>query len=149
MTYAKVLENHTLNYKWCDDVDQEYRDQLLSDGYKLVVDETDLTAELSEYQEFYNVWEELKDSIRLYTIIADNDPSKISDKIEELRAQLTKSDYKVTKNYETMMANIELEKKGLSLLPYDYDPIALRAERQPIRDQINELENLLTQNQTE
>ena len=50
--------------------------------------------------------------------------------IELLKAQLASTDYKVIKCAECDLAGIELP----------YDVVALNAERQTIRDKINELE---------
>lgn len=47
-----------------------------------------------------------------------------------LKERLTATDYKVLKNAEAQMAG--------DALPYD--PVALHAERQPLRDEINRLE---------
>lgn len=51
-------------------------------------------------------------------------------KIKELKAQLTATDYKIIKCSECQLAGVDLP----------YDIAALHAERQAIRDKINELE---------
>lgn len=53
-----------------------------------------------------------------------------NEKIRMLKERLTATDYKVLKNAEAQMAG--------DALPYD--PVALHAERQPLRDEINRLE---------
>lgn len=60
-------------------------------------------------------------------ISKENDYSRIND----LKALLSLSDYKVIKNYELSMAGLQLE----------YEPITLHNERQLIRNEINILEN--------
>lgn len=57
-------------------------------------------------------------------------PIDNSVEIEKLKAQLASTDYKVIKCSEAQMAGEELP----------YDIVALHAERQALRDQINELE---------
>lgn len=57
-------------------------------------------------------------------------PIDNSAEIEQLKAQLTSTDYKVVKCSEAQMAGKELP----------YDIVALHAERQALRDRINELE---------
>lgn len=58
------------------------------------------------------------------------DIQKVRNKIQQLKDSLAASDYQVTKCYEASLTN----------LPLPYDISALHAERQLIRDQINELE---------
>lgn len=57
-------------------------------------------------------------------------PVDNSAEIEQLKAQLTSTDYKVVKCSEAQMTGEELP----------YDIVALHAERQALRDRINELE---------
>lgn len=56
--------------------------------------------------------------------------NEITQKIFDLKAKIDASDYKIIKCYEYALNNLEL--------PYDVE--ALHAERQALRDQINELE---------
>lgn len=58
------------------------------------------------------------------------DIQKVRNKIQQLKDSLAASDYQVTKCYEASLTN----------LPLPYDITTLHAERQLIRDQINELE---------
>lgn len=51
-------------------------------------------------------------------------------RIDELKAQLDGTDYKIIKCSECQLAGVELP----------YDVVALHAERQAIRDEINQLE---------
>ena len=55
--------------------------------------------------------------------------------IISLKQQLSETDYKVIKNMEAQLVNEELP----------YDSVTLHAERQALRDKINELEELLKQ----
>lgn len=61
------------------------------------------------------------------------DPETIETQIDELKEQLTATDYKVTKCYECSLVG--------ETLPYDIQ--ALHDERQAIRDEINRLEEML------
>lgn len=58
-------------------------------------------------------------------------PIDNSAEVEQLKAQLASTDYKVIKCYEAQMVGEELP----------YDIVALHAERQALRDRINELED--------
>ncbi len=61
------------------------------------------------------------------------DPEAIQTQINELKEQLSESDYRVTKCYECSLVG--------KTLPYDIQ--VLHTERQAIRDEINRLESLL------
>ena len=61
------------------------------------------------------------------------DPEAINTQINELKEQLSESDYRVTKCYECSLVG--------KTLPYDIQE--LHTERQSIRDEINRLESLL------
>lgn len=63
----------------------------------------------------------------------ERDMTKIRKEIEDLKAQLTNSDYKIIKCYEASLIG--------ESLPYDITH--LHRERQAIRDKINEIENTL------
>ena len=63
----------------------------------------------------------------------ERDVTKIRKEIEDLKAQLTNSDYKIIKCYEASLIG--------ESLPYDITH--LHRERQAIRDKINEIENTL------
>lgn len=61
------------------------------------------------------------------------DPEAIKIQINELKQQLSESDYRVTKCYECSLVG--------KTLPYDIQE--LHTERQSIRDEINRLESML------
>ena len=61
------------------------------------------------------------------------DKRLVERRIDDLKAELSSSDYKVTKCYEASLLGIELP----------YDIAILHSERQSIRDKVNELEALL------
>jgi hypothetical protein len=60
---------------------------------------------------------------------------KVNESIITLKQQLSDTDYMVIKNMEAQLTNEELP----------YDSVTLHAERQALRDKINELEELLKQ----
>lgn len=61
------------------------------------------------------------------------DPMVTQERIDQLKAQLAESDYKVTKCYEASLMGE----------PLPYDITELHRERQSIRDEINRLESLI------
>lgn len=61
-------------------------------------------------------------------------PQAIQTQINELKEQLSESDYKITKCYECSLVG--------ETMPYDIQ--GLHQERQAIRDEINRLESLLS-----
>lgn len=65
-----------------------------------------------------------------YTIEDDGREKPTAEKIAELKAQLSATDYKIIKCSECQLLGQEMP----------YDVVELHAERQAIRDQINELE---------
>lgn len=58
---------------------------------------------------------------------------ELQQNIDALKESLNSTDYKILKCYEYSLNNLDLP----------YDPAALHAERQDLRDQINELEGKL------
>ena len=89
---------------------------------------------LEEKDGFYVVW---NGSVWEYQEIPQPEPTpeptpeeKKQMRIDELKAQLDGTDYKIIKCSECQLAGVELP----------YDVVALHAERQAIRDEINQLE---------
>lgn len=78
---------------------------------------------------------EIKDGkiVQSWTVEIDHDA--VNAKIDALKAQITASDYKVTKCWEYSLVG--------QTLPYDIN--ALHAERERIRDEINVLEAKIAQ----
>ena len=71
-----------------------------------------------------------KDDFEEVQVYVPNREKSIPEKIAELKAQLSATDYKVIKCSECQLLGQEMP----------YDVIELHAERQAIRDRINELE---------
>lgn len=61
------------------------------------------------------------------------DITKVEAEIERLKVELSATDYRVTKNQELQMVGLD----------YEYDPEELRAQREPLREAIRELEAYL------
>lgn len=68
-----------------------------------------------------------------YNYVLRRDKQAIETEIQELKDKLADSDYKITKCYEASLVGTELP----------YDVATLHAERQSLRDRINELEATL------
>lgn len=105
---------------------------LIDDGWKETI--LDNVPETDGFYGFKERYEELDDKIIVHYDIVEYDRHKVENQIRELKELLTASDYKIQKNIEFRDAGLELP----------YDPTDLHNERQPLRDRINELENLLT-----
>ncbi|NDV63778.1 hypothetical protein D0T60_00695 [Bacteroides sp. 224] len=76
---------------------------------------------------------EIKDGKVVQSWMVKANPDSIQSQIDELKKQLSSSDYMITKCMEASLMG--------ETLPYDID--AIHAERQEIRDEINRLEALL------
>lgn len=88
---------------------------------------------LTNYQGFKERYEELDDKIIVHYDLVEYDDYKVKIKIKELKNQLAEWDYKVSKNNEYRDAE----------LPLPYSPQEIHARNQPMRDEINLLEDVL------
>lgn len=104
---------------------------LLSDYLEFVPSEVGKIGEFETASSYYVV--KGKKIYQKWSIEKGNE-DKILSKITELKAELEKSDYKITKCYEATLLSEDM--------PYDVQ--ALVSERQTKRDEINRLEELLT-----
>lgn len=128
MEYGKLIDSK-LEYSggFSDDMDKE----ILSQGYKhLFKDAIPILIDLQGIKERY---EELEDKIIIHYDIVEHTPTKVHTKISFLKKSLAEWDYKVSKNNEYRDAG----------LPLPYDPTEIHQRNQPLRDEINELENIL------
>ena len=94
---------------------------------------TDHTAFANWANSHRNIFSDRSNGDGTYTIYAIPAPTPEEEKqarIAELKAQLDGTDYKIIKCSECQLAGVELP----------YDIVALHAERQAIRDEINQLE---------
>ena len=104
---------------------------LKEDGWQVIPDGSELAAKIIESYPFFDVI--LNDNGECIDIRKKRKtaiPPSPERQIETLKAQLAASDYKIIKCFEYSMADEEM--------PYDIEE--LHAERQAIRDSINELE---------
>lgn len=128
---GKII-NNSLAMIYVENMPQYEMDTAINNGFKhLIFDEKPIISNIQGFKERY---EELDDKIIVHYDIVEYDRHKVENQIRELKELLTASDYKVQKNIEFRDAGLELP----------YDPTDLHNERQPLRDRINELEELLT-----
>ena len=96
-----------------------------------------VTSSVPEYTEldqavpYYE--EDSEGKIKMLWEIRKNDPTRVLQKINSLKKDLSDSDYKITKCYEASLLKQEM--------PYDIE--ALTTERNSKREEINRLESLL------
>lgn len=95
-----------------------------------VVTEEILTPVMLEWSEYSEEIAKKEAHNGEYTIVDDGIEKTTAEKIAELKKQLSATDYKVIKCSECQLLGLEMP----------YDVTALHAERQAIRDEINQLE---------
>ena len=136
MEYALFTDNNKIvEVKNVDDFTQDKKLSLQKKGWKEVIEtEIPLIDNTIEYLHTYISIEEDGTFKKMYIIFKNKE--KINNKIILLKQQLADTDYKVIKNMEAQLVNEELP----------YDSVTLHAERQALRDKINELEELLKNN---
>lgn len=128
LIFPPKFYNNIINY-------DRNKKALIKDGWKLYEIEP-YEEEVLNGKELYTYYEETEMTITAKQALRDIViPEKtITEKIEELKIRLTDTDYKIIKCSEYQLAGKELP----------YDIVELHAERQALRDEINELEeNLL------
>ena len=138
---AVNLEPIAQNYKDSDGtvktriISIEMQKQSLGSGWKLVdvVDESKLQCE--DGYTIMLIPFDAGDHIS-YEYKKIFDTQKYKKEINDLKQQLSDSDYKVSKCYEASLLGEQM--------PYDIQ--VLHTERQAARDRINELENVINQN---
>lgn len=145
---SRMLEQQIERYK--DDCSGEVRERIITiekqarelelQGWKIVgqIDESKMKTD--EYYSIYLVPYDDGDRIE-YRYDKVFDGKAVRDEIKKLKNRLSSTesdigDYKITKCYEASLAG----------KPLPYDIIALREERQGVRDRINELEETLSNN---
>ena len=138
MYYAKIIKAQIKEHiDTCfvdDNISEGEKLILINNGWKEVIEEEDDVDGENEY--FEKNKEIIFNGVDFYltTNLLFRRDKCISD-IDKLKQQLSDSDYKVIKNMEAQLINEELP----------YDSVTLHAERQALRDKINELEELLKQ----
>ena len=105
----------------------------VADGFKIYVEEQQLSLPLSEFQSQELHYRDEGFQIIGYYEIVDNSPEKVTAEIERLKTELTSTDYQIIKSYEYTLA--------AQPLPYDLD--SLHSERQQLRERIRELEQII------
>ena len=122
MQLAK-LDNGQLITTYADDEDRELINLMVADGFKIYVEEQQLSLPLSEFQSQELHYRDEGFQIIGYYEIVDNSPEKVTAEIERLKTELTSTDYQIIKSYEYTLA--------AQPLPYDLD--SLHSERQQLR----------------
>lgn len=131
MQLAK-LDNGQLITTYADDEDKDIINQMVSDGFKVYVENQPQTVQLSEFQSQELRYRDEGFQIVGYYEVVDNSPERIIAEIDRLKSELTATDYQVIKSYEYALAE----------QPLPYDLANLHSERQTLRNRINELEQL-------
>jgi hypothetical protein len=108
--------------------------QIVADGFKPYDDSAEPPV-VGEFQAAVPIYHEEDERILLRWEIAEHSPEKIAAEIARLQSELAATDYRVVKSYEFTLAG--------ETPPYD--PAALHAGRQVIRDRITELEEMLAE----
>lgn len=89
---------------------------------------------VSDIDQLVSYYEEVGDKVHMLWEVIKNEPNRVFQKIELLKKQLSDGDYKIIKCYEADM----LGKK----YPYELEEIV--NERNNIRKEINDLQNLIS-----
>ncbi|MDR1756127.1 MAG: hypothetical protein LBR65_04090 [Culturomica sp.] len=130
MELAKIISTHEIDLRFCPKEHTARMAELTDAGFLPFANSKQPQAEagyvaLDSY--------EVKGGKVVQSWVVVTDPTATTKRIEELKEQLSSSDYMITKCMEAQLIGAPL--------PYDVD--ALHAERQAIRDEINRMEELL------
>lgn len=113
-------------------IEKEYSDTISQiEEYKELV--TSSVPEYTELDQAVPYYEENNGKVNMLWEIRKNDQTRVLQKINSLKKDLSDSDYKITKCYEASLLKQEM--------PYDIE--ALTTERNSKREEINRLESLL------
>ena len=116
-------------------IEKDYSDTITQiDEYKELV--TSSVPDFNELDQAVPYYEEKDGRVNMLWEIRKNEPTRVYHKIDDLKKELSDSDYKIAKCYEASLLNQEM--------PYDIE--TLYNERQAKRDEINRLESLLPSN---
>ena len=113
-------------------IEKEYSDTINQiNEYKELI--TSAVPDFTELDQAVPYYEEKEGKIYMSWEIRKNEPTRVIQKINDLKKELSDSDYKIAKCYEASLLN--------QTIPYDIE--TLYSERQAKRDEINRLESLL------
>lgn len=132
MQLAK-LDNGQLITTYADNEDRDMINTMVTDGFKVYVEEQPQVIPLSEFQSQELRYRDEGFQIVGYYEVVDNSPEKVTAEIDRLKTELTSTDYQVIKSYEYTLTG----------QPSPYDLSNLHSERQQLREQIRELEQRL------
>lgn len=130
-TYAKLMDGQLITTCVPDD-DTDTLGLIIADGFKLY-DEDAGQPEVGKFQTLNPVYHETEDKITLWWELVNDDPELILMEITRLEELIAATDYKVVKSYEYALAGAKSV----------YDMTAIHVERESLREQIRELEQLL------
>lgn len=130
-TYAKLTDGQLITTCAPDD-DFGLIEQIRADGFKLY-DEDAGKPEIGKFQTLSPFYHETEDKITLWWEIVNDDPELILMEITRLEELIAATDYKVVKSYEYALAGAKST--------YDFSEV--HAEREGLREQIRDLEQLL------
>lgn len=133
MQLAKIIDGQLISTCAADD-DRELINTMVVDGFKILTQEEESpSVELAEFDSLVLRCRDEGCQIAAYYELQHNTPEKITAEIERLKAELTATDYQITKSYEYTLIG--------QTLPYNI--CTLHAERQKLRDRIKVLENMV------
>lgn len=134
MQLAKIIDGQLITTCAADD-DRELINTMVADGFKILTQEEEPpTVELSEFDSLALHYRDEGFQIVAYYGLLHNAPEKIAAEIDRLKAELTATDYQITKSYEYTL---------IGQSP-PYDICTLHTDRQKLRDRIAELETLMS-----
>lgn len=150
--YIKEIKQNVLNIIDETRFTQEELDAAISEGYTKLI-EHELPDDYDPNTMSYHITYEQQTESGLYEQKYNISLSqkKINSRIDELKNELSTSDYKIIKmmEYQLLAASpMTVDEDGnvveIEVLETNYDILNLHKERQAIRDEINRLKELLT-----
>ena len=130
MEFAKIISEHQIEIVACLPEEDDRIMQLKNEGYlEFIASEQPICDEGQRAIDSYVI--EDNKIVQSWTI--DIDKPMIQNQINDLKMQLSDTDYRITKCFEYSLIGEEL--------PYDIGK--LHTERQAIRDEINRLQTIL------
>jgi len=130
MELAKIISENQIEIVSCEQQEKDRMELLKNNGYIEFVSSEQPTCEHG-YKATDSYVVENDKIVQSWTISIDT--LIIQNQINELKRQLSDTDYKITKCFEYSLAGKDL--------PYDIE--SLHTERQSIRDEINRLQETL------
>jgi len=136
ITLGKINDKNCIETKVFDESENDLMNLFLKENkdWYLVeeIDHSKISVDQNSYTDIIPYFDEKEKMIRYkYKLVKSN--KGVIKSISKLQDQLASSDYKIIKCYELFLLNKEMP----------YDVTALAAERQSLRDSINDLKSQL------